>query len=273
MPLANEFQQKMAQQAKEIQEASGPTPSGPKEHPEDTMIVENILVNDSTEVEEVIPYATPRNQSRDPRTPTQFDFNRLDSNLYEHHWNTKDFFEVRWDGRPHRIKPGEKRFLPRYLADHFAKALIDFILTRREEKERLRGLVKNRMERAKLYKQIIVGVASYYNGDAFDSEREGFRIERQVDEMNRTSNVQTHDIGEAVNPALGYGTTDKPPEKLEEDDTPATPKPATAQPVSNPQDLVANKSRQELMKEAKNLGLEVTTDMTKDQLSTMILNF
>lgn len=274
MALANEFQQKLSQQAQEIRDKSLPGQQGPKEHPEDTMIVVNILVDDATEVEEVIPYANPRHDPRHPTAGTALDFSRMDTSIYEHTWNTGDFFEVRWDGRPHRIKPGAQRFFPRYLADHFAKGLIDFILTKREKDEKLTGLMKNRLERAKLYRQIVTGTASYYNGDVFEGERDGFRVERQVEEMNQPSAQNAFNVGEVVNPALGYGTSDKPPEKIE--DEPVAPPPPVASRTEIPkssQDLVANKSRQELMKEAKKLGLEVTPDMTKDQLSTAILNF
>lgn len=272
MALHSEFQQKLNQQAREIRENVLPGQQGPKEHPEDILIVMNILVGDETEVQEAIPYATAHDQAKDPRTPQQFDFNRLDNHVYEHSWNTKDYFEVRWDGRPHRIKPGEQRFFPRYLADHFAKGLIDFILMRREEKEKLTGLVKNRLERAKLYKQIVVDVASYYNGDAFDSESEGFRVERQVQEIN---NAPSFDVGEVPNPALGYGTTDKPPEKIEDDEPISAPAPAntSGEAPKTQQDIGKNKSRQELMKEARQLGIEVTPNMTKEQVTAAILNF
>lgn len=275
MPLANEFQQKLQQQAQEVRQQMLPGQQGPKEHPEDTMIVKNILVEDETAVEEVIPYATVKNQTRDPRTPSQYDFNRLDNHVYEHTWNTKDFFEIRWDGRPHRVKPGQERFFPRYLADHFAKNLIDFILSRREEKEKLTGLMKNRLERAKLYKEIVVGVASYYNGDALDGEREGFRVERMVEDMNKPDAQSAFNVGEVLNPALGYGTSDKPPEKIEDEppQNPPAPAPKAEGAPKSQQDLIAGKSRQELMKEAKTLGLEVTSDMTKEQLGAAIIGF
>lgn len=260
--LANEFQQKQQQQAEEIREKTLPKQAGPKEHQEDTVIVKNILVGDNTEVEEVIPYATAKREQgrQDP-------FAQIDNHIYNHTWNTKDFFEVRWDGRPHRIKPGQERFFPRYLADHFAKNLIDFILIKREEKEKITGLVKNRLERAKLYEQIIVGTAQYYNGDPLDGASEGLRVERQVEEMNS----KAYDLGEAVNPAIGYGTSDQPPEKIEEVKQ-VTPAHIGDAPKTQ-QDIVKDKSRQELMKEAKLLGIDVTANMTKEQVAAAILNF
>ncbi len=266
MPLANEFQRKMQAQATELNEkAKGP---GPKGHPEDTLIVMNILVDDETEVEEVIPYANSRRDPRHPDAGTSMDFSRLDNHIFEHSWNTKDYFEVRWDGRPHRIYPGKTRHFPRYLAEHFAKAMIDFILTKREDKEKLTGLMRNRLERKKLYDQIIIGVASHYNGDGFEDAPEGLRVEHQVGQMN----VQAFNVGEVPNVAMGYGLTDKPPEKVE--DTPVTS--GGDKPAGVPwtvETLTQARTRPELMREAKQAGLEVTPDMTKDQLATAILNF
>lgn len=40
-----------------------------------------------------------------------------------------DYFEIKWDGVPTRIPAGETRVLPRYLADHFASHLADYIMS------------------------------------------------------------------------------------------------------------------------------------------------
>lgn len=37
-----------------------------------------------------------------------------------------------WNGRPHTFKPGEKKYMPQYLAEHFAKHLTNEILTSQE---------------------------------------------------------------------------------------------------------------------------------------------
>lgn len=268
MPLASEFQRKLQLQAKQFQTTNDPQ-QGPKEHPEDTLIVRNILVGDDTEVSDIIPYANAR-PSIDPTTGQQHFVNQIDADIFEHVWNTREFFEVRWDGRPHRIKAGETRRMPRYLADHFAKYLIDHILTQREQKEKVTGLLKNRLERAKLYKQIIVGVDSYYNGDMFDYEREGTYVEQQVNELNAPDN--TVDLGEVPNIALGYNTTDKPPEKidLEPEQPIAPPNPNTPK---TQDELIASKTIGQLRSEAKQLGIEIKPTMTKDDLSKAILNF
>lgn len=269
MPLASEFQRKQQQQAKQFQDIQA-TQTGPKIHPEDTLIVRNILVGDDTEVEDVIPYANARG-GVDPNTGAAHFVNQIETNVFEYSWNTRDYFEVRWDGRPHRIKAGETRRMPRYLADHFAKYLIDFILLQREEKEKVTGLLKNRLERAKLYKQIIVGVDSYYNGDMYDYQREGNFVEQQVSELN-TPMTGAFDLGDVQPVALGYGTTDKAPEKLEEVQIFAEPTEFVAKPQTS-EELIASKTIGQLRSEAKQLGIEIKPTMNKEALSTAILNF
>lgn len=268
MALASEFQRKQQLEARQFQATQPQT--GPKIHPEDTLIVRNILVGDDTEVQDVIPYANAK-QGIDPNSGVQHFVNQIETNIYEHSWSTKDFFEVRWDGRPHRIKPGETRRMPRYLADHFAKILIDFILTQREEKEKLTGLLKNRNERTKLYKQVIVGVDSYYNGDLYDYQREGNFVEQQVEQLNST--VPIHDLGEVPPVALGWGTSDKAPERIDEQPFPSIPSSTTTANPTSQEELIASKTIGQLRSEAKQLGIEVKPTMTKHNLSEAILNF
>lgn len=282
MPLATEFQQKQQLQARQF----APKQTDPKIHPEDILVVRNILIGDDKDVEEPISYANAR-PSVDPQTGQQHFVNQISTGLFEHSWNTKDFFEVRWDGRPHRIRPGETRNMPRYLADHFAKYLIDYILIQREDKEKMTGLLKSRLEREKLYKQIIVGVASYYNGDLFDYEREGTYVEQQVQQLNQPDNAKN--LGEVPNLAMGYGLSDKPPEPLVEiqqnmltTDMPnmsvpvgahiLSPAPPAGIPASR-QELIDLKSKSQLIAEAKALGIEVKGQENKSQLYDMITNF
>lgn len=267
MALASEFQRKQQLQAKQFADTQ-PQTKGPKEHSEDTLIVRNILVGDDTEVEDVIPYANAR-QGVDHATGAPHFVNQIETNVFEYSWNTREFFEIRWDGRPHRIKAGETRRMPRYLADHFAKYLIDFILTQREKREKVTGLMKNRLERAKLYKQIIIGVDSYYNGDMYDFGREGQFVEQQVQQLNNVPNAR--DLGEVPPVALGYGTTDKPPEPV--GDPLLTLNPVNPDKPTTQEDLIANRSMNELRAEAKQLGIEIKTTMNKEALAAAILNF
>lgn len=263
--LANEFQQKQQLQARQYQQQNNPQ-QGPREHQEDTMIVKNILVGDDHQMEDVIPYASAR-QSIDPSTGAQHFVNQIETNMFENIWNTKDFFEIRWDGRPHRIKPGETRRMPRYLADHFAKYLIDYILSTREEKEKKTGLTKNRLERKQLYDQIIVGVDSYYNGDVWDHERQGVIVEQQVADLNKNDNAI--DLGAVPNPALGYGTSDELPKDIE-------PLAGILQPPTPPktrEEAIEAKSKRQLVAEAKTLGIELKGNENKSQIYDLITNF
>lgn len=273
MPLAPEFQRKQQLEAKQFHMRENPQ-KGPKEHPEDTMIVRNILMGDDTEVEEVIPYANSR-PSVDPSTGAQHFVNQIESKTFDHYWSTKDFFEVRWDGRPHRIKPGETRNMPRYLADHFAKHLIDFMLAQREEREDLKGLVKNRRERQKLLDQIIVGVASSYNGDSWDFEREGNYVEDQVNRMNQGPD-NSIDLGEVPNPALGYGLSDKEPERnvhLENEQPSLTTPLIPGAPAMTREQIIDSKSKNMLKAEAEVLGIELKGSENKEQIYTAIEHF
>ena len=72
----------------------------------------------------------------------------------EYQGSRADYFEVRYDGEPLRIPPGETRVLPRYLAEHFAKHLADYILTRNGQ------MVHDELLRAPLLSQIILHSAN-----------------------------------------------------------------------------------------------------------------
>lgn len=274
MPLDNEFQRKQQLQAQQLQQSMQPATDAPEEHPEDILVVRNILVDDDEEIEEPIPYAVAKSDL-DPNTGAQHFINRQETHVYDHSWRTKDFFEVRWDGRPHRIPAGKERLMPRYLADHFAKHLIDYILIRREKKEGLTNLLRNRLERTALYQQIIVRVESYYNSSLYDFQREGDRVEQQIQQLNRQPQVQEHNLGEVPHPALGY-TTDEPPELVKSPEPPKEPAAPQQTPPTQPrtqQDLINSKSVNQLREEAKQLGIKLTGKETKEQLGQMIVNF
>lgn len=46
-----------------------------------------------------------------------------------HNFDTESFTGY-WNGKPHTFKAGEKKYMPSYLAEHFAKHLTNRILTR-----------------------------------------------------------------------------------------------------------------------------------------------
>lgn len=256
MPLSNEFQRKQQIQAKQFQRQE----AGPIESPEDIMLVKNILVNVDEEIEEVIPYANAK-QDLDPLSGSAHPINRIETNTYRHTWSTNDYFEIRWDGRPHRIKAGETRQMPRYLADHFAKYLIDFILTKREVDEKLKNLVGNKLEREKLYKQIVIKVTSYYNSDLYDFQTEGQYVENQVQSIN------AFDVGEVPNRAIGYAN-DKPIMK----DTSRNMDISQIAGMSKDEAL-SMKTKKELAGEAEMLGIDLKGSETKEQIYDLITKF
>lgn len=79
------------------------------------------------------------------------------SSIYDKHeqWNHKDYFQVKFDGKPYRIAPGRTALFPRFIAEHFAKHLSDHILQKMEETTGRKGLVQSAVERPKLISQIL----------------------------------------------------------------------------------------------------------------------
>lgn len=259
--LANEFNQKLNKQNEELTRSK----DTPQEHPEDILVIRNILVDDNNEINDTIPYSQSQ-QDIDPTTGQAHFINRQQTNQYLHKWNTKDYFEVRWDGRPHRIEPGKIRLMPRYLGEHFAKHLIDYILTREEDKRKVTNLKNNMVRRQGLYNQIVEKVESYYNGGITITP--GQQVEQQVQELNQ-NDPKAHDLGEVPNPALGY-THDKPEEQV-----PEVPKTDTDKPQAprTREEIVESKTKKQLLDEAKQLGLQVKGTENKYTLYDMIVGF
>lgn len=133
-------------------------------HPKDILIVRNILVGDDTPVDEIHP---------DTKEVTT--------------WNTKDGFQFKYDGQTYVIPPGETRRYYRFLAEHFADRLIEFILLQREVKEK-KALVSNETERAQLHKEIIVDVESYFL-DSQTKQTQGEQTKQEVDKLNQEDDL------------------------------------------------------------------------------------
>ena len=70
-------------------------------------------------------------------------------------WNHADFFQVKYDGKPYSIAPGQTKHLPRFVAEHFAKHLADHLLQKMELATERKGLVQSPIERPKILKQIL----------------------------------------------------------------------------------------------------------------------
>ena len=69
----------------------------------------------------------------------------------------KEDFTVKWDGNPYTIEAGSTRMMPRFLAVHYAKHLVDCIINRTPKNK-----TSNQELRKKLGEQIIVGLADEY---------------------------------------------------------------------------------------------------------------
>lgn len=69
--------------------------------------------------------------------------------------NHADYFQIKFDGKPYRIKPGGSMLLPRFIAEHFAKYIADHLLQKKEVETGRQGLVTSRVERPKLLDQIL----------------------------------------------------------------------------------------------------------------------
>lgn len=142
-------------------------------------------------------------------------------------WGNKrsDYFEVRYDGEAVRIAPGETVVLPKHLAEHFAKHLVDYLLARQKK------MMHDELLRQPLLNKILTKVdeqPSEPNRQGSGNRAEG---ERPIIEAPRPQEPRTEDTG----------TTGEKP-------APAPEKPAVvgqARPVSNPVRPTANPLRQE----------------------------
>lgn len=99
----------------------------------------------------------------------------------------EDYFEVRWAGKPLCIPPGETRIVPEYLADHFAKHLVDYLLTRDKV------MIHDETFRAPLFAQIKL---------------------RKADESDRPSQTSDGGANEPIETLPGTGTEASEPQGL-----------------------------------------------------------
>jgi len=208
-------------------------------------------------------------------------------------WNHKEYFEVRWGKQPHRIKPGETRIMPRFLAKHFAKHLANHILMKREETEKKRGLVQSPVERPKLLAQILLGVQQYYLTEG--PVNEGEKVAQMVEQANPQE--RTIDIGKVVDPTLGVlkpegpgleqimkaagkeealtAANTPPPAPMPPKTTlvPTAPKPAEEPKTSLFDPGKPKPTKAELLKAAFDMGIDITGRETVDQLINKIKKF
>mgnify|MGYP001585984974 FL=1 len=160
-----------------------------KSDPQDILIVKNIDVDCSEISSDVLPVTR---RLVDPETGQA-------STIYDQvveEYNHKDYFQCKFSGKPFRIKPGETRRMPRFIAeDHFAKHLADHILQKRNKP------INSSTERPRVLKEIIIGVDEYYLQD--DVLDEGSAAQSQVDKLNPIEEAKAINMGIIPPDAVG----------------------------------------------------------------------
>lgn len=210
---------------------------------------------------------------------------------YDH----KDFFQVKFDGHPHRIKPGAERILVRYLGEHFAKHLADHILQKKEQEvlkktNRVVQLMNNAVERPKVLGQIMLGVYQYY----YDSEEAvaatiapGDRLSQRMEEINANRPVPTarerRDAGELAEIQDDDPIENKAMGKLEDTPVPVADQPApkpTEEQLDAPRDpdrpaldQPGSLTRKELVEAAGGMGITVTNADSKEKIIEKLKQF
>ncbi len=125
----------------------------------------------------------------------QDDEGNISTEIYDKHeeWNHKDFFQVKFDGKPYTIEPGKVKHLPRFVAEHFAKHLADHLLQKLEVETGRKGLVQSPVERPKVINQILTEL-----NDNITSEVASETVAQPVVDTG-----PVEDAGIVPNPAIG----------------------------------------------------------------------
>lgn len=181
-----------------VQQSNTGAPASPVAHEHDQIAVTNIDLNcdfvEQYTVERSIPVA-----------PVQGDVNPLDIPRHESQqvsgsFNHKDYFEVRYNGTPFRLRPNETRTFPRYLAEHFAKHLADHMLGKMEQQTGRQGLIQSNVERPKMLARIME-IKQWYLQDA---QPAGTVMPGATDDPG----VPTQDLGHVPSYAVGNLTNE-----------------------------------------------------------------
>lgn len=241
------------------------------ESPDDILLVTNIDIDcdqSSTDVERT------SRRIMDPETGGVY----TEWSQIEHTFNHREYFEVRWGKKPFRIKPGDTRRLPRYLAEHFAEHLANHMLGKMEEETGRQRLVTNALERPKMIDRIIVGVDQYFAGD--DDVDEGQAAYDKVEELNRNPELvaMTQDIGHGgrsmeLRGEVDAGSVPKHLYGTLTTDTPKTLDETLAEAGEAPEAPKTAPTRAQLIAEAHKLGIDIKRTDTVDDLKAKIAQF
>lgn len=201
---------------------------------------------------------------------------------------TDDEFSVKWSGNNYTVQAHQKIIWPRFLAEHFAKKLADKILMEKEEAHwqaykksgqpkseyMAPSYLNSKRERPPVVESILLGVYTYFQGNkAGDQYAE---VQRQIDAMNAPQE-KVIDMGSQVDPLMGVLKDDDPDvSKIPPaDDMPTvTVTPPAPNPVSTASAIPPNETglqrHHRLMREAKQLGVNVNPSMSNEDLEAAI---
>lgn len=220
----------------------------PKEHIHDIVMVHNIWTDapEDLVIEDYTQQTVPVPGTEEPTTGIrQQQFQQI-----VHRFRPSECFEIRWNGRTHRIMAGEKRALPRYLAEHFANKLADQILGMQDPKGTL-GYVNSSTRRPELIDQILIEVVSWHNDADLPDNANDAAIER-AKQYNDASAIDNGQI-----PSNRYGNLrpEKTPVQAGQSEAPKAD-----------EDPFGKRTKEQLLKEAVDLGLDVTGKETKAEI-------
>lgn len=202
---------------------------------------------------------------------------------------TETYYEVKWSGHPYGLQPGQKVIWPRFIAEHFAKYLATAILLKKEQAHKMAYLsehknltdyrapqyVNSKTERPPVVNSIITGVYTYFQQSNANQDPNAV-IAQQIAQMNQeqSQGPKPLDIGSVdTNPAMGT-LEDTDDEETEGTVPNGIPEPRVEQPVLPSAPTRKDPpTRDELIAEAKKLGLKPKTTMSNDEIRDMIKNY
>ncbi len=259
----------------------------PRESREDLLIIKNIDVDCDELTEELV-----------RKDKTTYDDNGHAVIAFEEQivgFDHREYFQVKFDGYPHRIAPGKERVMVRYLAEHYAKHLADHILQKKEREilektSRVVQLMNHATERPKVLKQIVGGVAQYYydSEEAAESKIDaGTRLGLRMDELNANRPAPRRDVTElhevedrepVANKAMGKLEEGPAPGSLEAQlaNVPAEPEapPTEERDPNRPAlDQPNTMTRKELVDAAESMGIQVAQNDTKEKIIEKLKQF
>jgi len=240
----------------------------PKPHEQDYIRVRNIAINDDSIETDIV---------RVPRTLIDSE-GRETAGYYEEiedSWDNSKGFRVRWGGKPHIIKPGESKAMPRFLAEHWADKLADHMLLRMGKK------LNDKVARKQLLNKILEEVESFYEEDTRD-EGDILSAEMLEYERNQKGRIREREL-EIDNDVTHFMGRTEEPENDDLIDLSSIPEPMDMPPVSSAQadgkkvaklnDQINPPTKAELIAECTALEIELTGKETIPQLIQKIKQF